>query len=217
MDIGIGTILAACSFLGFYFVVLTLPFDRADGHIGFTMICVTAGLEGVLLYIVWAMTVRKYRVGWYTLGFRKPVGQHNVILVGLAILISLTLTSVYVILVTQLSIEFLTPEIIPEKLRGEGLIRRFVMLCAIACWVPLVEEVFFRGFLFQGLAYRYGIILGAIISSMAFAIAHLDVGATFPIFITGLLFTFLYKKSQSLWTPMAAHMGQNLFALAFSN
>ena len=43
---------------------------------------------------------------------------------------------------------------------------------------PFVEEIFFRGFLFQGLRQRYGWVNGMLLSSAIFAIAHLDPGCS---------------------------------------
>jgi membrane protease YdiL (CAAX protease family) len=40
------------------------------------------------------------------------------------------------------------------------------------------------------------------------------VGVVIPIFVTGLLLTWLYAKTGSLVPSLLAHIGQNLLALA---
>lgn len=78
---------------------------------------------------------------------------------------------------------------------------------------PLVEEIFFRGFLFQGLRARYGWIAGMLISSGVFAIAHLDPASLIPTFILGSLLAFLYHRSNSVWPGVILHTLVNTFGL----
>jgi len=85
----------------------------------------------------------------------------------------------------------------------------FVLVGVIVA--PVVEEIFFRGFLFQGFRQRYGWISGALISSAVFAIGHLDPVALFPAFILGLLFAYIYHRTNSIWPGIILHFLVNAF------
>ena len=68
-----------------------------------------------------------------------------------------------------------------------------------AVFAPLVEETFFRGFLFQGFRERHGWKAGMLLSSAIFAAAHLDPVALIPTFILGSVLAYLYHRSNSVW------------------
>jgi len=72
-------------------------------------------------------------------------------------------------------------------------------------FAPFVEEVFFRGFLFQGLRQRYGWSKAMLLSSAIFAIGHLDPVALIPTFILGNVLAYVYHKSNSVWPGMILH------------
>ena len=90
-----------------------------------------------------------------------------------------------------------------------------MIVAVIAVLIPFVEEVFFRGFLFAGLAARFGALTGLIVSAAVFAIAHADVKVMIPIFVAGLLFGWAYHRTKTLWVPISAHACQNLAAVMF--
>lgn len=71
---------------------------------------------------------------------------------------------------------------------------------------PIVEELFFRGFLFQGFRQRYGWVNGALLSSAVFAVAHLDPVALIPTFILGMLLAYMYHRTDSVWIPILLHV-----------
>jgi uncharacterized protein len=71
---------------------------------------------------------------------------------------------------------------------------------------PVVEELFFRGFLFQGFRQRYGWVSGALLSSAIFAVAHLDPVALIPTFILGVLLAYMYHRTDSVWIPILLHV-----------
>ena len=82
-----------------------------------------------------------------------------------------------------------------------------------AIFAPLVEEIFFRGFLFQGFRHRYGWISAMLISSAIFAVAHLDPVALIPTFILGCLLAYLFHRSNSVWPGIIIHFLVNAFGL----
>jgi membrane protease YdiL (CAAX protease family) len=84
---------------------------------------------------------------------------------------------------------------------------------AMVVVAPLVEETFFRGFVFAGMRSRHGWVRAAVISALVFAAAHLDLLFFIPRFLLGYLFAFIYDRSRSLWPSMILHAAWNGFAL----
>ncbi len=76
---------------------------------------------------------------------------------------------------------------------------------------PLVEETFFRGFLFAGFRQRYGWKKAALLSSVFFAVGHIIPAAMIPAFVIGYAFSYLYHKSGSLWPGIFMHFLINGF------
>jgi uncharacterized protein len=70
---------------------------------------------------------------------------------------------------------------------------------------PVVEEIFFRGFLFQGFRKSYGWIPAILLSSFIFAAAHLDLASLIPTFILGIILAYVYHRSNSLWPGIIIH------------
>jgi len=79
-------------------------------------------------------------------------------------------------------------------------------------FAPLVEEIFFRGFLFQGLRQRYGWINAMLLSSAVFAAAHLDLVVLIPTFILGNVLAYVYHRSNSVWPGILLHFLINAFS-----
>ncbi|HSJ86556.1 MAG TPA: CPBP family intramembrane glutamic endopeptidase, partial [Anaerolineales bacterium] len=82
-----------------------------------------------------------------------------------------------------------------------------------ALLAPVVEEIFFRGFLFQGLRARYGWVAGMLLSSAIFGLAHLDPVSLIPTFILGNLLAYLYQRSNSIWPGVILHVLVNTVGL----
>jgi len=70
------------------------------------------------------------------------------------------------------------------------------------------EELFFRGFLVKQ--------IGVIGSSIAFAAVHVfyfSIGEVIGAFLLGLLLAYYFKKNNTLYPNIAAHIGYNLITL----
>jgi len=94
-----------------------------------------------------------------------------------------------------------------------GLNSPFWFFIVGAVFAPFVEEIFFRGFLFQGFRERYGWQAGMLLSSAIFAAAHLDLVALIPTFILGNVLAYVYHRSNTVWPGIILHFLVNAFGL----
>lgn len=93
----------------------------------------------------------------------------------------------------------------------EGLIVGALIIVLVA---PLIEELFFRGYLYQVFRkYSPKVWWASVGSAAIFALFHLEFQVFIPIFILGLVMNWSFEKTGSLWTPIIFHMTNN--ALAF--
>lgn len=83
---------------------------------------------------------------------------------------------------------------------------------------PLFEEILFRAWLFGGLRKTWGDIPAALVSSALFALIHGDGPALPALFVLGLIFTWVYRRSGSLYASILVHGFWNAttFALLLS-
>jgi len=82
-----------------------------------------------------------------------------------------------------------------------------------AVLAPIVEEIFFRGFLFQGFRQKYGWVNAMLLSSAIFAAAHLDLVSLIPTFLLGSMLAYVYHRSNSVWPGIILHFLVNAFGL----
>ncbi len=215
-DVAVGSaiVLFGTFALMFLLVSVALGGESEPDSVGIGYFWAAAALQGVLILLVLWRFVRKYGLPLSSLGLGRPVGKYVNLLSLAALLGSLGFTALYGWTVATLELDFLLPKPVPEELAD----RRFFVITAIviAGWVPFVEEAFFRGFVFSGLTAKYGILVAGAISAAVFAAAHLSLGSLLPVFVTGILFAWLYHRTKSVWAPFSAHAGQNLIALSFA-
>jgi membrane protease YdiL (CAAX protease family) len=161
-----------------------------------------------LVYLIPVLTVFAYRrISSKSIGFGKfkweTLGLGCGLLVGSFILIF-----IHNSILTLLGI----------STQGEEILQIFGQLNSPIWFVivgvvfaPFVEEVFFRGFLFQGFRQRYGWVRGALLSSVVFAVGHLDPVALIPTFILGCVLAYMYHRTNSVWPGVILHFLVNAF------
>ena len=77
---------------------------------------------------------------------------------------------------------------------------------------PILEELFFRGVLFNRLKIRTGVIVAMIISSALFAIGH-EFGGITSAFLFGICMCIIYLKTDNILMTMSIHFLNNLVAV----
>jgi membrane protease YdiL (CAAX protease family) len=161
----------------------------------------------------WVAVIRKTPVR--ALGIpRRPLGD---LATGLAVGLLLVVVAAVVLAIVQgIATNILghspkEPEQVVACVRGVGLafLAPIVILAA-----PLGEELFFRGFLYQGLRRRFSVWPAAILSGVFFGIVHLG-GVAFFLIVpslaaVGVGLALVFERRQSLLASMAAHAAFNV-------
>ncbi|HWJ76659.1 MAG TPA: type II CAAX endopeptidase family protein [Niallia sp.] len=78
---------------------------------------------------------------------------------------------------------------------------------------PILEELVFRKILFGSLYKKFGFFLSALISSLIFALAHMDFIHTLMYASMGFTFAFLYVQTKRILVPIVAHVSMNTFVV----
>ena len=78
---------------------------------------------------------------------------------------------------------------------------------------PIMEEIFFRGFMYNALKKHLGIFWGIAITATIFSLLHGHLVGFMPILILGILLTYLYEKTGSLIPSITVHITHNLASL----
>jgi uncharacterized protein len=74
---------------------------------------------------------------------------------------------------------------------------------------PILEEIVFRKILFGSLYKRFNFFISALISSVIFALAHMDPHHVLIYAAMGFTFAFLYIKTKHILVPIFAHVAMN--------
>lgn len=88
-------------------------------------------------------------------------------------------------------------------------ISRLLVMARTVIYAPVVEELLFRGFFFPRLSRRFGIVAGAVISSLFFAIPHPNIPGAF---VFGIVQCILARRTRSLLVPTIVHALNNAIA-----
>ncbi len=154
-----------------------------------------------------ALSVAMAPMGWAAvpaLGFRR-VGWRPLVL-GSVVALALSIA------VSQFGLEPQGIKEAMEVVREPGM---FVpSLAVIAGLAPLVEELVFRGLLYGWVAGRWGTVAAWIVSSLAFAAAHVEPAHIILVLPLALWFGWLRRRTDSLLPSLVAHMVNNGFAVA---
>ncbi|USG65873.1 CPBP family intramembrane metalloprotease [Brevibacillus ruminantium] len=88
-------------------------------------------------------------------------------------------------------------------------------LFVIGGLVPIAEELLFRGVVQTYLVNRLGALIGILLSSLWFALMHVDVALFAPLFVMGLCLGFLRYRFQSIWGAVLLHALNNMAGVLY--
>ncbi|OGW78569.1 MAG: hypothetical protein A3C51_00310 [Omnitrophica bacterium RIFCSPHIGHO2_02_FULL_46_20] len=75
---------------------------------------------------------------------------------------------------------------------------------------PIIEELFFRGFMYGALKKYLGVLWAMIMTAAVFAALHTQIVGFLPIMALGILLAYIYEKTGTLVSSITAHIIHNL-------
>lgn len=209
-------------FFSYVFIfALTIIFAGAMFYLGldFNMNYFTIILQILIslstLAIIYLIVTKKYKVPFYEafgLSFEKVHAA-----AGLGVFI----TAIIILSTTFISYFFSqTTGVEPTNPYKDIPIERFRWLTFLAIFsAPIVEEIFFRGFMQPAISRLAGPFLGIIITALIFGISHtqyLDhTTAIFSVTTIGLILGIAKYRTGSVMPGIFAHFFNNLLAVVF--
>jgi membrane protease YdiL (CAAX protease family) len=166
---------------------------------------------------VLAVRGRRARLDWRAV-FGPPLTTDVLPLLGVVVPVALLTAGAAIAVYVPLS--YVAPGFIEGLLRSassmfdaQTLTEWWVLVLSAVVTAPIVEELFFRGFLLHRWARRWGTLTGVVASSALFAVLH---GEWVGHFVFGVAMAALYLRTRRLWVPIAAHALNNAVVALFS-
>lgn len=78
---------------------------------------------------------------------------------------------------------------------------------------PIMEEIFFRGFMYNAVKRSFGAFWGIVVTASLFSALHAHAVGFAPIMILGVLLAYLYEKTGSLVSSITVHITHNMASL----
>jgi membrane protease YdiL (CAAX protease family) len=167
--------------------------------------------ESVVLFILVGISilieVLRKNGKWFTLGVL--IDKWAIKDVGMGALLNLLFAFTILILATLFS-AFTDETSFPKS-------DIFIFLSLIILLEAIIEEILFRGIMFQAVLERWGITVAILLNSILFGLGHLanpsvNFYAIINIILAGMLFSGMYIRTKSLWLPISFHFFWNWFS-----
>lgn len=161
----------------------------------------------VLLLLIFFLFKYRFRQSISSLGFRL-INSRNIIIASLFVAVGnfVILYTLYFLMGKPQNYAYhLIKEI--ELLRNGFDWIKFIFFSIVVA--PVVEEILYRGVLYSPYRKKYGPTIAIIITSIFFTVSHFGLGILSN-FIGGILLAILYEKTNTLVSPIIAHIAYNL-------
>lgn len=180
----------------------------------------TAVLSAAAMMGLLAFFMRRRMVSWGRIGLVRPKTRDiGIGLVGFGVYLAsvLVVMSVFATLVPGIDLDQQQEVGFVLSTTGPALILVFVSLVLVP---PFIEEVLVRGFLYTGLRARLSFLPAALVTSLLFGLAHLQLNdgqsplwtAVIDTFVLAMILAYLRERTGSLWPPIALHFMKNSLA-----
>lgn len=88
-------------------------------------------------------------------------------------------------------------------------------MLAVIVFAPVFEELICRGLVLESLRTRYSLVAAWFLSALFFGVIHLQPQLVINAFFMGLIFAYIYIRTESLWSTMILHAINNSVAYIF--
>ena len=171
------------------------------------------GVQVVLILgVVWFFAILRRKSRLKDLGLRYYSIAKTIWYSFISLLAILLVSFLYVFLMNSFfGIEAPSSKI--EILVANRSISSNILLVVVAVVGPFSEEIFFRGFLYSAFKKSWGVNAALFLSSLFFAVVHLELYSFIPLMIIGWILAYLFEKTKSLMPAIFLHGVYNLILI----
>ncbi len=198
-----------------FFLIAVKKLFSLKWNDNFVILLHTTASDLTLFFIILYFVLRKYGKKLQDIGLYFRSWVKDVFLGFLGYLAILPLFIMLLLLLLGIAALFsyeppphpLVEVFLEEDKRNPFLIGYSIFLACVMG--PIIEEVFFRGFCYPALKKLWGVRMAMIITAGFFAWIHQSTFAFWPIFVLGIVLTYLYEKRGSLVPSITLHVIHN--------
>jgi len=166
----------------------------------------------LMLGVVWFFAIFLRRASLKDLGLRYYSIIKTIWYTFLSLLIIFFISFLYVFVMNWLfGIEAPSSKI--EELIANRSISTNILLIVVAVVAPFCEEIYFRGFLYSAFKKSWGVNTALFLSSLLFALAHMEIYSFIPLVVIGWLLAYIFEKTKSLFPTIFLHAIYNLILI----
>ncbi len=96
----------------------------------------------------------------------------------------------------------------PPELVGRG----WAMVVTLIVVAPVFEELLCRGIILESIRAKWGVWAACLLSSVMFAVMHFHPSASINALVVGIILSYIYVRSDSLFAPIILHAFNNALA-----
>ena len=172
-----------------------------------TQIIFQAGFIGII--IAYLTVHRRFRLvplfGLRSMGIAKTLGMAVLWLIGAYFLLAFATMGLESVL-KQLTGVDLKPQGLVESAAGiTDPVAKLLMFVTLCIGAPVMEELIFRGLLFNVASRWFGPVYASVSTSLLFGVIHNNLLSFIPLTLLGLCFAEAYRRTRSLAVPMLMH------------
>jgi membrane protease YdiL (CAAX protease family) len=192
-----------------YLVFGFLGWDSDGGAV-----LVTAAQQLSLLVPI-VISVRRTRGSLAPLGLRRGGWRARDVFAGLGAGLGAVLAGTVAIAITAEVVRAITGHRPTTTTPLQDMAGSWLVISAVmaVCLAPICEEVYFRGFLFQGLRGRMRFVWAALVSGSYFAFVHVEPIRFFGLALMGVILAAVFEHRRTLVASIAAHATINVIAV----
>ncbi len=171
------------------------------------------GIQAILMVgTVWFFALHRRKAGLRDLGLKYYSIGKTLWYTLISLFAIFAISFLYVIIVSLvLGIEAPASKI--EILVMNRSVSNTVLLILVSFVAPIIEEVFFRGFLYSAFKKNWGVLPALFLSSILFSLVHLEIYSFIPLFIIGWFLAYIFEKTRSLLPAIFLHAIYNLILI----
>lgn len=171
-------------------------------------------LQDVIILLLIFVFVRSHGASLGTIGVRRPQGRHAWTIAAIWGLALFFLMTVLIIFINAFWPGGLAEQNVQSYLvLSDALWVKLFVILTMGVFVPFVEELLFRGYLFTSLCNLVSPQTAMMITALLFGSGHFDIQRLIPLAIGGYLLNIIAYRSQSILTSAIAHGVWNIMMI----